>query len=266
MGFDRHWHRSDRKRVWFGKIMDFSLPLPAFIRKYFVIAKLTGHEKVLIVLALITNGTVSVKVDSTEVKKKWARTALKSQYSSTYVSRAVERGWLVPSSGNAYEVTKVGMDYLLEIQELGDSIIATQFKSELQLFETGQTHSFDKYLRKILMTAGAQVRIADSYVDGTIFDNLLDQIPKKVRVQLMFGKAYGSFEQRATRFSTEYPKFAHKQNLRFHDRLLIVDSVAYILGPSLKDAADKSPASVVRLNSRDSQLLIQFFDKIWKAA
>ena len=245
--------------------MDFNLSLPAFVHKYFTISKLTGHDKVTIVFALATKGMIDSLISSKELTKSWKRTTLRSTYSSAYLARAQERGWLSSPSKGTYKVTEAGIDHLLEIQKLGYLVTVPYFKSELQLFEAGQTHSFDKYLRKILAASGGQVRIADSYVDDTIFDNLLDKIPKNVRIHLMYGKSYGSFATCVARFSIEYPKFAHKQNQKFHDRLLIVDSVAYVLGPSLKDAADKSPASIVRLNSKDSQLITKFFDRIWKS-
>ena len=43
------------------------------------------------------------------------------------------------------------------------------------------THSFDKYLRKIFVAAKTEVLIADAYVDETIFDTVLDVIPRLSR-------------------------------------------------------------------------------------
>lgn len=245
--------------------MDFDQPLTAFVRKYFVVSRLSGHEKITIVCALLATGIVGRPISTALLTKSWSRTALKASYSGTFLARAQEHGWLRSESKGQYALTEGGIDHLLAIQKLGDLLPVPQSKSELRLFAAGQTHSFDKYLREILSAAGASVRIADSYVDETIFDNLLDQIPKGVRIQLMYGKSFTSYDQRAKRFTTEFPKFAHKHNPNFHDRLLIVDSVGYALGPSLKDAAHKSPASVVRLNSKDSEQLIKFFDGIWKS-
>lgn len=245
--------------------MDFNQPLAAFFHKYFVASKLSGHEKITIVCALLAQGIVGKPVSTALLTKSWSRTALKASYSGTFLARAQQHGWLRSEDKGQYALTEDGIDHLLAIQKLGDLISVTQSKSELRLFATGQTHSFDKYLRGVLVGAGARVRIADSYVDETIFDNLLDQIPKTVKIQLMYGKSYNSYDQRAKRFKTEYPKFAHKNNPTFHDRILIIDSIGYVLGPSLKDAASKTPASVVRLNSKDSEQIIKFFDAIWKS-
>lgn len=245
--------------------MDFDQPLAAFVHKYFMASKLSGHEKITVVCALLAQGTVGKPVSTALLTKSWSRTALKASYSGTFLARAQQHGWLRSEVKGQYALTEDGIGHLLAIQKLGDFISSPQSKSELRLFATGQTHSFDKYLRGVLTGAGASVRIADSYVDETIFDNLLDQIPKTVKTQLMYGKSYNSYEQRAKRFKTEFPRFTHKNNPNFHDRLLIIDSVGYVLGPSLKDAASKAPASVVRLNSNDSEQIIKFFDGIWKS-
>jgi hypothetical protein len=245
--------------------MDFGQPLAAFVHKYFMVSKLSGHEKVTIVCALLAQGIIGKPVGTALLTKSWSRTVLKASYSGTFLARAQQHGWLRSEMKGQYTVTEDGIDHLLAIQKLGDLSTAPQSKSELRLFATGQTHSFDKYLRGVLAGAGASVRIADSYVDGTIFDNLLDQIPKIVKIQLMYGKSYDSYDTRAKRFKTEFPKFTHKNNPNFHDRLLIIDSAGYVLGPSLKDAAYKTPASVVRLNSKDSEQIIKFFDGIWKS-
>lgn len=245
--------------------MNFGHPLPTFLRLYTNVSKLSGHEKVLIVTALLTGGKVDEAVSSGAIKKAWSRSSLKTVYHYSALYRAQEHGWLKPATKGVHSITQSGLDHLTSILKEGTVAPVPIGQSELKLFEAGQTHSFDKHLRELLSGAGAFVRIADSYVDETVFDNLLDQIQKSVRIQLMYGKSFNAYEARAKRFSTEFPKFAQKNNRSVHDRLLIIDSAGYILGPSLKDAAQKSPASIVRLNAKDSEKLIKFFDKIWKS-
>lgn len=246
--------------------MDFAHPLSAFVRLYFSVSQLTGHEKALIVAALLSGGKTTTSVSTQEIKKSWSKAVLKSAFSSSNISRAQERGWLRPNGNGTVHITDDGIAYLTTIQKTPGIVgTAPGAQGGLILFATGETHSFDKKLRELLAGAKSFVRIADSYVDETVFDNLLDQIPKNSRIQLLYGRAYNTFDQRAKRFTVEYPKFALKNNRSFHDRLLIIDSVGYVLGPSLKDAALKSPASVVKLSTMDSEKLIKFFDAIWRA-
>ena len=105
--------------------------------------------------------------------------------------------------------------------------------------------------------------IADSWVDGTIFDTVLDVIPKDCTLRLIYAQARGSFEERARRFSLQYTKFLHRRYKPLHDRFMVADDTAYILGPSIKDAASNSPALVVTLGSKEKSLLLAFFGGLW---
>ena len=95
------------------------------------------------------------------------------------------------------------------------------------------THTFDKFLRRIFAEAKTQVSVADSWVDETVFDNVLDVIPKSLPLRLIYAQAKGTFEQRAKRFGTEYQKFSVRRYKALHDRFIIVDDIGYILGPSI---------------------------------
>ena len=108
--------------------------------------------------------------------------------------------------------------------------------------------------------------IADSWVNDTIFDNLLDNIPRNVAVRLIYGHKKESFDSRAIRFGKEWDSFLAKELCDLHDRFLIADDAGYVIGPSLKDAAVNSPAIVVRLRQKDSLLLKKFFEQLWLKA
>jgi hypothetical protein len=125
------------------------------------------------------------------------------------------------------------------------------------------THTFDKFLRTTLAAAKNQVLIADSWVDDTIFDTVLDVIPGDCTVKLLYAHARGNFDARAKRFSQQYSKFAAKRYKPLHDRFTVVDGTAYILGPSIKDAATNSPALVVALGSKEKNSLQAFFGGLW---
>lgn len=243
---------------------NYSLALNTVAHSSFNVSKMSGHEKVLLTSAVFIKGDLAKTLATDDIKSAWSKTVLKSSYRSTALQRAKDRNWLSTVSKGLHRVTQEGLDHLDSIAKLSTSSGTIAPTGGLKLFLAGETHSFDKYLRQIFANAKTMVRIADSYVDETIFDNLLDQIPKTARIRLIYGKSYKTFDQRVVRFSAEYTRFALKKNTKLHDRFAIVDSVAYILGPSLKDAAKDSPASIVKLNSQDSLALIHFFDEIWK--
>src|SRR5436853_503176 len=86
------------------------------------------------------------------------------------------------------------------------------------------------------LSAGAttKVVVTDSYVDETIFDTVLDSIPKSLPIQLIYSHIpsanQAAFDTRQKRFVTEYTKYAIKKYKDLHDRFLIVDDRAYIIG------------------------------------
>jgi len=47
---------------------------------------------------------------------------------------------------------------------------------------------------------------------------------------------------------------------------VVVDETAYIIGPSIKDAASNSPALVVTLGSKEKNSLQAFFSELWSKA
>lgn len=248
-------------------MIDFSLTLSTLIHKHFVLSKLSGHEKVLIVSAFVARGTTETGFNTQSLKSEWRKSVLGTNFNTTYVTRAIQKGWLSPVSKTEFCVSEDGYSYLEGINKFEATVgsIGMSNSQGLMLFAAGETHSFDKYVRQLLLSATSYVRIVDSYVDERVFDNLLDQVPKAARIRLLYGKSHNVFDQRALRFGREFTKFMMKQKNGLHDRFIIVDSAAYILGPSLKDAADKSPATLVKLGVKDSERLIKFFDNLWKS-
>lgn len=242
--------------------MDFTLPSKAFLRQHFDLKKLSGHEKFLALAAVLAVGKTGTNVGTQQIKKSWSKTALGIAYSDTYYQRAQVHGWVESVGAGRFTVTEHGITHLEAIASPGLATPSHKMPV-LTIFTSGNAHTFDKFLRTQLVNAVSEVRIADSYVDETIFDNLLDQIPDTVIVYLLYGNARGNFDARVKRYKIQYKQFTAKHNEKLHDRFLVIDDTAYIIGPSLKDAARKSPALVVGLGSSDSSKLKKFFDVLW---
>lgn len=245
--------------------MDFGLPLKAFLVNNFDVNSLNGVEKYLVLCVLLSGGA-EMELTHQQVKKQWSKTVMKIAYNPSQHHRALNEGWVksVANKPGMFAVTPSGYDYLEEIQTSGGaSITGAGGATRLEIFTVGKTHSFDKFLRTIFSAAAQEVMIADAYVDDTIFDNLLDKIPETVIINLLYGNAQGVFGARARRFKGQYSGFSAKTHSSLHDRFLIIDNVGYIIGPSLKDAARKSPATVVRLSPADTKKLRLLFNGLW---
>lgn len=234
----------------------------------FPLKKMKGHQKFLALAAYLCRGRKSVLINISEIRDNWKKSILGGMYNSSYYHRAEKEGWVDSRGRGTCVLTPSGETQLQALVEQENIISSGELRQSgsLILVNRKGTHTFDKWLRGIFSGAKRQVLVADSYVDDSIFDNLLDIISKSVSIKLLYGKAYGTFKPRSNRFSTEYIKYEVKGYKKFHDRFLICDGVGYFLGPSLKDAASNYPATVVRLKSSETQMLENFFRELWKNA
>lgn len=244
--------------------MNFGLSQTAFLNQHFALKKLSGSEKFLALSAILSKG-VSVELTPSQIKKAWAKTVMKISYNPSQYHRAQSDGWVETTGKGTFVVTSDGYAHLEDIQ-LPQSGSSTGNSTRLDIFSIGKTHSFDKFLRTIFSGATKTVMIADSYVDETVFDNLLDQIPEAVTISLLYGNKQGTFDARVKRFKKQYSHFTAKSHSSLHDRFFVIDDVGYIIGPSLKDAARKSPATVVSLGQSDTKKIKQFFASFWAQA
>ncbi|OFW02665.1 MAG: hypothetical protein A3H94_02280 [Acidobacteria bacterium RIFCSPLOWO2_02_FULL_60_20] len=249
--------------------MDFNRNLKAFL-KGLPIKEMTGQQKFLAVAALVCTGRKGVEIATKDIQNQWRKSLLQSKYNPSFYDRAQREDWVDPVTGKKgmFVVTQGGIDNLAALSTPAGELESGELRQSgsLLVFNRKATHTFDKFLRRIFAEAKNQVSIADSWVDDTIFDNVLDVIPKTNPVRLIYAQARGSYEQRARRFSTEFQKFSTRRYKPLHDRFVIVDDFGYVLGPSIKDAASDSPALVVQLSGKEKRLLQSFFEDLWKQA
>jgi hypothetical protein len=249
--------------------MDFNLNVKAFL-KALRLAEMSGHQKFLAVAALNCKGKPGVEVATRIVQDQWLKSLMGQEYNPIFYERAQREGWVdsVPGRKGMFNVNQPGLDQLAALEK-SDGIQAPgdlQKAGGLVVVNRRATHSFDKYLRKIFVVAKTEVLIADSYVDGTIFDTVLDVIPQTITIKLLYGRATGTFAAKAARFSTQWTRFSSKRYKSLHDRFMVIDGLGYVLGPSIKDAASNSPALVVELAPNEKRLLKNFFQELWANA
>lgn len=229
---------------------------------------MSGQEKFLAVATYLCVGKTNKEVTVAEVVKKWSKVVLKTKYNASVYNRATRQSWLKPidNKKGVFTVTAKGVKHIEDLAS-PQTTSAVIVESTLCIFEKKSTHSFDKFLRATLSGATTKVAIVDSYIDETIFDTVLDSIPKTVPIQLIYSHIPSAnqtaFDIRQKRFMIEYPKYAIKKYKDLHDRFLIVDDRAYIIGPSIKNAASNSPALLVALSTKDGVALEKFFHRLW---
>lgn len=189
-------------------------------------------------------------------------------YNPIFYDRAQQEGWVdrIAAKKGTFSITEPGLDHLAALEKSGEAAATGDLRQAggLVVVNRKATHSFDKYLRRNFAAAETEVLIADAYVDETIFDTVLDVIPNTISVKLLYGRAMGTFEAKAIRFSEQWSQFSSKKYKHLHDRFMVIDNAGYVLGPSIKDAASTSPALVVELDHIEKKLLKNFFNELWQ--
>ncbi len=214
-----------------------------------------GHDLFVAIAYFLSKGNKTIEISSKEIEQHWSRTLLRKSYNSGYAIRA--RGAIHSIGPGKVVLTDEGISQVEHLLGLFSST-ETTFK----LFRNRNTHSIDRFLRDIFKKAAVSVELADTYVSGALFDTLLDEIPSNVAIRFAYGKDVGGFIARASRFAVQY-NFQAKESKKFHDRFFIVDGRGYVIGPSLKDAADKKPAILIALSPEASTEIANLFKEIW---
>ena len=213
-------------------------------------------DDILVAMAFyLAGGSNDAEVEVKEIQRNWSKSTFGKSYNSAYLTRA--KGRVHSSSIGMICLTEEGISYAQELMGEVPTSVTT-----LLVFKQGNTHTFDKSIRDVLRKAVQSVDIADTYVVGGLFDIFLGEISDTVPIRFIYGTDVGGFITRAARFVKQY-KFKAKESKQFHDRFIIVDGKGYIIGPSLKDAADKKPATLVVLNDADSKKLVNLFTDLW---
>jgi hypothetical protein len=246
--------------------MNFNLNLKAFL-KTLKLSDMNGHQKFLAVAALSSKGEPGVDIATRDVQDQWRKSQMGQAYNPVFYERAQQEGWVDPAKKKAtFTVNQAGLVHLAALAKADGLATTGDLKQTggLVVVNRKATHSFDKYLRTIFAQAKTEILIADAYVDETIFDTVLDVIPKTVPVKLLYDRAMGTFAAKATRFAKQWTQFSSKRYKHLHDRFMVVDNAGYVLGPSIKDAATNSPAIVVELDANEKRLLKNFFNELWQ--
>lgn len=127
---------------------------------------------------------------------------------------------------------------------------------------------------KVLAAAHEDVVIVDPYMDEKALTEFAVLAPEGVSVRLLTDSSSmkASVELMAKKWIEQYasarPLALRATNPRtLHDRLLLIDGTdAWILTQSLKDFAQRSPASLQRTDPDTAKMKIDAYEGIWAGA
>jgi hypothetical protein len=150
-----------------------------------------------------------------------------------------------------------------------------QLKLELELdgrsefgsaYAPGDVYRFFADLKNIVNGAQSELMVIDPYFDGTAFDAYLSAVPPGVVVHVL-----------ADRYANDVATYVEKHRLQYkstlelrsskelHDRIVLADDEAWIMGGSIKDAGKKA-TYLIPLASPIAASKKAIYAEIWNRA
>lgn len=137
-----------------------------------------------------------------------------------------------------------------------------------QAFGPGAVYDFFKALKGLVSSASKSLLIVDPYVDISVFDTYLSDIPTGVNVRLLLRNSSTDLKQAIEKFISQHRiNIEVKKNGEFHDRIVIVDTAdCWVLGQSIKNAAQSMPTYLAPLSLDVGAMKIKHYEDIWRKA
>jgi len=186
---------------------------------------------------------------------------------------------------------RTSMDYLgieqnrqHNIQVIMNIIYRTLTRLELALplqaqgafIDVGAGFSAFEAVSKVLGTAKAAILIVDPYLNVEALFDFVPSAPLKVPVQMLCDgsnvKLHGALKAGVEKWNAQYDddrplEIRVTAPRELHDRLIVIDDKeAWVLTQSLKDIANRSPASLTRSDAEVAESKVHAYKRIWDAS
>lgn len=137
-----------------------------------------------------------------------------------------------------------------------------------QVFGPGAVYDFFRALNDVVSSAEHSLLAVDPYMDAQVFDAYLSNIRRGVAVRLLAGRYAASVAAAAAAFRQQYGANLEVRSTRdIHDRLVVVDQAhCWVLGASIKDAADKKPTYLAPLPIELVAAKVTLYEDVWANA
>ncbi len=139
---------------------------------------------------------------------------------------------------------------------------------------SGSAYDAAAAISRVLSLAKLRVLIVDAYMSETVLSDFAVLVPERVEVALLTDSASvkPGLEPMAARWITQHGdarplsvRLASPKSL--HDRLIFLDDTdAWILTQSLKDFANRSPATIQRTDPDLAKLKLEAYSSLWNAS
>jgi len=136
-----------------------------------------------------------------------------------------------------------------------------------KIYSGGEAYEFYKDIKSLMKTAKNEVFIVDGYVNEELFDIYVEKISNRVKIRILTrpDTYKGHFYDVAKKFSLKpNAKFEIRETTQCHDRVIFIDSSAWVSGQSIKDAAIKKPTYLIKV--RNVKKLRKIYHLMWISA
>ena len=122
-------------------------------------------------------------------------------------------------------------------------------------------------MNQVIESAETSIFIVDPYLDHTVFDRYLISRKQNVTVRLLLKANANTIKPAAERYIQQYGEVLKiKTSNQIHDRVIFIDRVCWIVGQSLKDAAEAKPTYLVALPPDIIDDKLRVYEDIWNKA
>jgi hypothetical protein len=133
-------------------------------------------------------------------------------------------------------------------------------------YAPGDVYRFFADLKNIVNGAKSELLVIDPYFDGTAFDAYLSATPPGIVVRVLVDRYASDVAIYVTKHRQQYNSTLElRSSKQLHDRLVLVDDDAWIMGGSIKDAAKKA-TYLIPLASPIAASKRAIYAEIWNRA
>ncbi|PDS74706.1 hypothetical protein [Rhizobium sp. L43] len=157
---------------------------------------------------------------------------------------------------------------------LGQAEMAAPMSDQGAFIAAGSALDAMSAIGRVLVQATQRLRIVDPYMDSKALTDFAILANEGIEIELLTDEksVKPTFEPALVRFRQQYgstrpahARLAAPKSL--HDRLIVVDEkTVYTVTQSLNALADRSPASIVRVDGESARLKIDAYDQFWASA
>jgi hypothetical protein len=137
-----------------------------------------------------------------------------------------------------------------------------------QIFGPGAAYDFFTALRELVSSTEKSIFLIDPYMDAQTFDGYLSALTPGRDARLLLSKYGNDARVAANKFVLQHQcNLEMRQSHQMHDRVIFIDNAqCWVLGASIKDAAERKPTYLAPLSPDVAMRKLQIYEDIWNQA